>query len=141
MEVRCCIRCGAEFRVNPRAGRKHRYCGGKECQRERQTITQRERRRAGDQDAIAQRKAARADYMERYRAERPAYRERDATRRRDHRERRNDAGSSLDLAMVYMQTDPDGAIRVHVVTEGGQACTLDGARLTEESVRGSVFAV
>jgi hypothetical protein len=152
MEMRSCVECGAEFRVNYRAGPRHLRCGERVCQRKRLTKAQRalraeraetETRKRAESPGfgIESERAKRAKSMREYRATHGKYCERDAVRRRRSRERRNDDGSTIEPVKAYVQAGPSGPIRLRVVTEGGVAWRVDGVRLTEESARDVAGAV
>lgn len=129
MEERPCARCGDPFRVNPRAGKTHRYCSKDDCQGERCRVAQRDRRARDGRPPLSETgRKSHAAYMKSYRQTRR--RKRSAVVDACVRE----AGSTGDPATIYVVPGRGPGLRLRVVTEAGLDVIFDTAKASGGSL-------
>jgi hypothetical protein len=126
-QTRRCAHCGHRFSINPRVGRRHRYCAKPSCAAIRQTkARKRWLKRNGGRKYF--RGAQNTDRVRTWRKKNPRYSRRES---RIQRTRRNDfaLGKSLSSALRYVALQD--MIDTHLALKIGIISHLSGATLQD----------
>lgn len=124
-----CAHCGRPFIPNPRV-KKQRYCGGKECQRARKTLWQREKMRTDQEYQTNQRESQRTwrernpGYWKQYRIGHPEYAMRNCLLQR-HRDKRR---CFKDLANMDALGEPFSSVKAgsyYLIVQGENLANMD----------------
>ncbi len=124
-----CAHCGRHFILNPRV-KDQRYCGGKECQRARKTLWQREKMRTDPEYQANQRESHRSwrernpGYWKEYRIGHPEYamRNRILQKHRDKRRRLKDLAKMDALEDLF---SPVKAGSYYLIAQGENLAKMD----------------